>query len=87
MAIQDVIHQIDTEIAKLQQAKVLLGGGAMTSPAIKGKRGRPKGSASTKRAVAKKTVAKKTRKPLSSEARKKIADAQKVRWAKAKKAA
>ena len=90
MAIQDVIYQIDSEIAKLQQAKALLGGGAatVTSPTVKGKRGRPKGSKSAVKTVPVKAVAaKKTRKPLSAEARKRIADAQKARWAKAKKAA
>jgi len=94
MAIADVIGQIDAEIAKLQQAKALLSSGAVSvpaAPAVKGKRGRPKGSKSAVKAVAvkapTKTVAtKKTRKPLSAEARKRIADAQKARWAKAKKA-
>ena len=81
MAIADVIHQIDAEIAKLQQAKVLLGSGTVSSPAVKGKRGRPKGSTKSVKVPAKKI----TKRTLSPEARAKIAAAQKARWAKAKK--
>jgi hypothetical protein len=60
-------------------------------PSLYKRAGRPKGSQSAVKAVAgkapTKTVAtKKTRKPLSAEARKRIADAQKARWAKAKNA-
>ena len=78
MAMHDVLAQIDAEIDRLTQAKALLTGSA-TAPAVKGKRGRPKGSA-TKAAV--KVPAKKT---MSPEARKRIAEAQKARWAKQKK--
>src|SRR5450631_2712842 len=111
MAISDVIAQIDAEIEKLQQAKVLLSSGstaAAPAPVVKSKRGRPKGvkTAITVAAkpVAVKAVAKVAAKAvavkaaakavpsatapvkriMSPEARKKIAEAQKARWAKAK---
>jgi hypothetical protein len=58
----------------------------LTPVKVKRKRGRPKGSKSAAKAVAK-APAKKTRKPLSAEARKRIADAQRARWAKEKEAA
>ena len=79
MAMQDVIAQIDAEISKLEQAKTLLTAGATVVPAsaVKGKRGRPKGSVSAKTASAKRTV--------SPEGRKRMAEAQRKRWA-AKKA-
>jgi hypothetical protein len=86
----DVIAQIDAEIAKLQQAKALLGGAtAAASAAAKtgGRRGRPKGSknaATTTTAAPAKAPAKAKRK-LSPEGRKAIADAMKRRWAERRK--
>ena len=87
MAMSEVIAQIDTEIAKLQQAKELLSG----IEAVKTGRGRPKGS---KNAVAKvdpgptPTPPKgKTKRKLSPEGRKAIAEAMKRRWAERRKAA
>jgi hypothetical protein len=85
----DVIAQIDAEIAKLQQAKALLGGAASAAVAIKttGRRGRPKGSKNTATATAAapaKAPAKAKRK-LSPEGRKAIADAMKRRWAERRK--
>ncbi len=82
MALTDVIAQIDAEIAKLQQAKVLLSGAE--SP--KSGRGRPKGSknASTTAAAAA-PVAVKSKRKLSPEGRKAIADAMKRRWAERRK--
>ena len=83
----DVIAQIDAEIARLQQAKTLLGG----ATAVKSGRGRPKGSknAATKEVAAPvaatpKTAAKGKRK-LTPEGRKAIADAMKRRWAERRK--
>ena len=87
MAMTDVIAQIDAEIAKLQQAKALLGG-AMAA-VVKSGRGRPKGSknaAPVVKAAAKKTAVKAKRK-LSPEGRKAIADAMKRRWAERRKQA
>jgi len=71
-----LIEQVDTEIAKLQSARTVLL--ALNGSPVKGKRGRPKGSAKEK-APAKK-------RKLSAEARAKIADAQKRRWAAARNA-
>ncbi|MGA2351353.1 MAG: hypothetical protein ABSF70_13040 [Terracidiphilus sp.] len=85
MGIDNVISEIDGEITKLHQARALLTGAA--SPAAK-KRGRPAkaaGAAGAVKAVAK--PAKKTKRTLSPEARKAIADAQRKRWAKLKRAA
>jgi hypothetical protein len=84
LALTDVIAQIDAEIAKLQQAKVLLSG----APAAKSGRGRPKGSknASTT-AAAPAPVAAKSKRKLSPEGRKAIAEAMKKRWAERRKQA
>ncbi len=84
MALEDVISQIDAEIAKLQQARALLAG---TPDALKPGRGRPKGSKNTaaeKPAPA--APAKKSKRQLSPEGRKAIADAMKRRWAERRNA-
>ena len=92
LAISDVISQIDAEIMKLQQAKALLSGGAAAAtataaPAKKsGRRGRPKGSKNSAKAVEVKVAAKPKRK-LSPEGRKAIAEAMKRRWAERRKQA
>ena len=70
MSIDSLLHQIDAEIAKLTQARVLLSGigkGVAASSAVAGKSAPVK--ASRKKRV------------LSPEARKRIADAQRKRWA------
>ena len=82
MALTDVIAQIDAEIAKLQQAKALLSG---APPAVKSGRGRPKGSKNAAKVVAKAAV--KTKRKLSPEGRKAIAEAMKRRWAERRKLA
>ena len=71
MQVNEIIAEIDAEIARLQQARALLGGGP-----VKGKPGRPKGSGIKGR-----------KRVLSAEARKRIADAQKRRWAERRKSA
>ncbi len=86
MALSDLIAQIDLEISKLQQAKVLLSGAA----APKSGRGRPKGSknASTLAAAAAATESSgQTKRKLSPEGRKAIAEAMKRRWAERRKQA
>jgi predicted nucleotide-binding protein (sugar kinase/HSP70/actin superfamily) len=87
MAISDILASIDRDIAQLQQARVLLGGTATTAP--KKKAGRPKKTVSSvgAKAVSVKKAVKKTKRNLSPEARKRIADAAKRRWAATKKAA
>jgi hypothetical protein len=83
MDIRRIISELDAEIAKLQTIRSQIAGysaapAAAAAPGkVAGRRGRPKGS---KNAV-KKTAAKKARRVLSPEARKRIADAQKKRWA------
>ena len=69
MMIESILAQIDAEIARLTQARKLLaayGGATLTTKAVKGK---------TTPAKSKK------KRVLSTEARKRIADAQKRRWA------
>jgi len=86
LALTDVIAQIDAEIAKLQQAKVLLSGATATAPVVKSGRGRPKGSKNaTTVAAAVPVASKSTKRKLSPEGRKAIADAMKRRWAERRK--
>jgi hypothetical protein len=68
-----IIQFIDAEIARLEQAKILLNGHA--TPA---KRGRPIGSKAT-------PAAGPVRRKISPEGRARIAAAQRARWAKAKR--
>ena len=84
LAIHDVLVQIDLEIARLQQARALLSDSPSPTAAPKAGRGRPKGSknaAPTESA----TPVKKTKRKLSPEGRKAIADAMKRRWAERRK--
>jgi hypothetical protein len=76
-----ILAEIDAQIAKLQQARALLAG-TSSAPAsvVKKSVGRPR---KTVAAFVKKTSAKRA---LSPEARKRIADAQKRRWAERRKA-
>ena len=78
MALQDVLAHIDTEIARLQQARTLLAG---TPDALKPGRGRPKGSKNAAPVAAPAAPAKKGKRQLSPEGRKAIAEAMKRRWA------
>jgi hypothetical protein len=73
MTLKDIVAQIDAEIAKLQQARSLLvaSGASVASP-------------KTSKAKSKPTKKKRT---LSPEARARIADAQRKRWAAQRKAA
>jgi translation initiation factor 2 gamma subunit (eIF-2gamma) len=70
MAIENILAQLDSEIARLKQARSLLAtiGTAAT------KAGRKTKKASAKAKLRKKRV-------LSADARKRIADAQRKRWA------
>jgi hypothetical protein len=70
MAIENILAQIDSEIARLQQARKLLAN-IGNSAASTGRR--------VKKAAAKAKPKKK--RVLSAEARKRIADAQRKRWA------
>jgi hypothetical protein len=73
-----IIEHLDAEISKLQQAKAVL---AATD--VRKGPGRPKASD----AIPKPIAVKLTKRVMSAEGKKKIALAQKARWAKARKAA
>jgi hypothetical protein len=82
MEVSRIIAEIDAEISKLQQARELLSG---TTTAQAGKRpGRPKGSKNPKAAP---PAAPTSKRKLSPEGRKRIADAMKRRWAERRKQA
>ena len=75
VGVSDILAQIDREIAQLQQARTLLGGGH---------------SATAKRSVAApvgRKSGKKKKRNLTPEGRKRIAEAVRRRWAEQKKAA
>ena len=71
MATESIIAQIDAEIARLTQVRSLLAGAGNIAPKVTERK--------TKKSPAK-AKARKTR-VLSPEARKRIADAQRKRWA------
>jgi hypothetical protein len=71
-----IIEQIDAEISKLQQAKLLLIEATAASGATKRRPGRPRTS---------KVVS--ARRVMSAEGKARIAAAQRLRWAKSKKGA
>ena len=75
MGVSEILTQIDREIAQLQHARALLEG--ETAPAPK----------KNKAAPAAPKPAKKKKRNLSAEGRKRIAEAVKKRWAEQKKAA
>jgi hypothetical protein len=81
MNTEAIIEQIDAEISKLQQAKALLNGA--TSTPVKRAPGRPKASSQ----VAEPVVSTPAKRAMSSEGKAKIAEAQRKRWAKSKRAA
>ena len=84
MALSEILASIDSEIAQLQKARALLMGAI--APVAKKKAGRPrKIAAEVISAPAK--PAKKKKRNLSPEGRKRIAEAVKRRWAAQKKAA
>jgi hypothetical protein len=74
MNTNDILIQIDAEISRLQQARALLDG---TGPTERRQPGHPAGSSVPGKIKAKRI--------LSTEAREKIAAAQRARWAKAKR--
>ena len=78
MALTGIIAEIDTQIAKLQQARALLVGAQSEHTG----RGRPKGSKNATKAASPKKA---TKRKLSPEGRKRIADAMKKRWAERRK--
>jgi len=85
MGVSEILATIDHEIAQLQQARALLSG--VAAPVAKRKPGRPRKTDAAVTPAAK--PARKKKRKLSPEGRKRIAEAVKKRWAaqKAKKAA
>ena len=84
MVNKDVLAAIDVEISRLQQARNILAGDEEQPPAVR--RGRPplnKQATQATQQTAKKRVGRPAgvKRVLSAEARKRIADAQKKRWA------
>ncbi len=80
---ENVIHEIDAQIARLQAARTALIGTTTPSAPAKKRRGRPPASASV--SIAASAPAKKgKRRGMSPEGRARIAAAQKARWAKLK---
>lgn len=77
MGIANILASLDRDIALLKQARALLDGGAAAS-------GRKAGQAKTAAVAVK--PAKRKKRNLSPEGRKRIADAQKRRWEAQKKA-
>lgn len=78
MQVNQILSEIDNEIARLQQARNILAGG--TGAATRGRRG---ASAAAKPAKKKKAG----RRRMSAEARKRLSEALKARWAERKKRA
>jgi hypothetical protein len=78
MDTETIIEHLDAEISKLQQAKAVLAG-------MEGRKGpgRPKASG----AISKPVAIKSPKRVMSAAGKKKIALAQKARWAKVRKAA
>ncbi len=73
MGVSEILAQIDREIALLQQARALLGGTVV--------------KAKTTAVKPEQATAKKKKRKLTPEGRKRIAEAVKRRWAEQKKAA
>jgi len=74
MGVSEILAQIDHEIAQLQRARTLLGGGSSVAP-----------KKATAAPAAQKTSRKKRN--LTPEGRKRIAEAVRRRWAEQKKSA
>lgn len=83
MAILDILVTIDSEIARLQQARTLLTDGI--APVAKRSPGRPKKTAVVAAPVTATPAKKKVKRKLTPEGRKRIAEAVKRRWAAQKK--
>jgi hypothetical protein len=79
---ENVIIEIDAQIARLQQARAALSG--TSTPAVAKRRGRPPASASVSVSASAAPSKKSKRRGMSPEGRARIAAAQKARWAKLK---
>jgi hypothetical protein len=74
MQVSQILSEIDREIERLQQARNLLAGGAT---------GSRRGTSSSSKAAGKRIG----RRKMSAEARRRISEAQKARWAERRKRA
>ena len=84
----EIIIEIDAQISRLREAKALLAGTEITIKRNPGRPSRVNLSGKATNSIPAKSAAKPAaRRTLSTEARAKIAAAQKARWAKTKKAA
>ena len=81
MEVSRIIAEIDSQISKLEQAKALLQGTSTTGSG----RGRPRKIVSPATATPAAKGGVKKKRNLSVEARKRIAEAQKRRWAERRK--
>ena len=86
MEVTRILAEIDAQIAKLQQARALLSGTATADSTGKKGVGRPRKSTSAAGQATKQPTSGRAKRNLSPEARKRIADAQKRRWAERRKA-
>jgi len=82
MGIAEILASIDREISTLQRARTLLATGAVVGR----KRGRPSKTAAVLRALTNKPAKKQSKRKLSPEGRKRIAEAQKRGWEASRKA-
>ena len=74
MTIDSILSQIDAEIARLTQVRALLSGSGTSATKTANKTAQRKAASAPKKVGRKKRV-------LSAEARKRIAEAQRKRWA------
>ena len=79
MQVNQILSEIDNEIARLQQARNILAGGTG-----KATRGRPRGTSAAAKPEKKKRGG---RRRMSAEGRKRLSEALKARWAERKKRA
>ncbi len=88
MEVSRILAEIDAQISKLQQARLLLAGTDAVAVKVRKGPGRPKGSKNVKTVTVAAAPAKgKAKRRLSPEGRKAIADAMKRRWEERRKAA
>jgi hypothetical protein len=83
MGLAEILASIDSEISTLQRARALLAAGAHVGR----KRGRPSKTAAVVNALISTPAKKRKKRNLTPEGRKRIADAQKRRWAAMRKSA
>lgn len=82
MGIAEILASIDREIFTLQRARTLIAAGAGASR----KRGRPRKAQADLTAVLNQPAKKRKKRKLTPEGRKRIAEAQKLRWDASRKA-